>query len=359
VAREARSVRAHRCMPGLILLRREDFTPRGSRDIPAPWPRPRRRLPRRAVFQSREQRGRSLGQATGERANLPPGACDGPPRTACDDFDIGVSNHNPRWIVLDGAVNARAVVPGVLLRADNLQSLSARDVRLLVGEHGLETVIDLRTDVEAEREGPGPMTAETAVRIELRSLHPDSDGLVDLNASPIKPWDAHHENESPDEPPVVRAYMSYLRLRPDSVVGAVRTIANAQGAVLVHCAAGKDRTGVIVALALDAAGVDRDTIVADYLATAERIDAIVARLVRSPLYRDELRGHDPQRHAPVPGTIERVLELVDQRHGGSLAWLMENGLGTPDLRRLRRRIALAPSPGVAHPRLSRGSSDRQ
>ena len=43
-------------------------------------------------------------------------------------------------------------------------------------------------------------------------------------------------------------------------------VATARGAVLVHCAAGKDRTGVVVALALDAAGVDRETIVSDYLA---------------------------------------------------------------------------------------------
>ncbi len=185
------------------------------------------------------------------------------------------------------------------------------------------------------------MSAEAAVRIERRSLHPDSGGLIDLDSSPIKPWDAHHEDESLDEPPVVRAYMSYLRLRPDSVVAAVRAIACAQGAVLVHCAAGKDRTGVVVALALDAAGVERDTIVADYLATAERIDAIVARLVTSPLYRDDLKGHDPGRHAPAPGTMERVLELIDERHGGSLAWLTANGLSDLDLRRLRRRLALS------------------
>ncbi len=254
-------------------------------------------------------------------------------------------------------MNARAVVPRVLLRADNLQSLSARDVRRLVDEHALETVIDLRTDVESELEGPGPMTAEDAVRIELRSLHPDSGGVLDLNAGTVKPWDAHPEDESPQEPSVVRAYMSYLRLRADSVVGAVRTIATADGAVLVHCAAGKDRTGVVVALALDAAGVDREVIVADYLASAERIDAIVARLLSSPLYRDQLNSRDPQEHAPLRGTMERVLELVDERHGGSLAWLTANGLAERDLRRLRRRLAFASSPGVAPARLSSGSTD--
>jgi len=251
---------------------------------------------------------------------------------------VGVSNHTPHWIELDGAVNARAVVPRVLLRADNLQSLSTRDVRRLVDEDALEVVVDLRTEVEAKLEGSGPMTGEPGVRIELRSLHPDSGSVVDLNAGTVKPWDAHDEDESPGETPVVRAYMSYLRLRPDSVVGAVRTIATAQGAVLVHCAAGKDRTGVVVALALDAAGVDRGMIVADYLATAERIDAIVARLLGSPLYRDQLESRDPQQHAPLQGTMERVFELIDEHHGGSVAWLIANGLGEGDLRRLRHRL---------------------
>jgi protein-tyrosine phosphatase len=66
----------------------------------------------------------------------------------------------PHWIDLEGAVNARAVVPGALLRADNLQSLTARDVRLLIEEQALEVVLDLRTEAEVELEGPGPMTAQ-------------------------------------------------------------------------------------------------------------------------------------------------------------------------------------------------------
>jgi len=254
---------------------------------------------------------------------------------------VSVENHRARWIALDGAVNARAVVPGVLLRADNLQSLSARDVRLLVDEHALEVVIDLRTDVEVELEGPGPLTVDPTVRIEHRSLYPDSGGNTDLDVDTVKPWGRPHEDESPDEPPVVRAYMSYLRRRPDSLVESVRTIARADGAVLAHCAAGKDRTGVLVALALDAAEVDRHAIVADYLATTERIDAIIDRLISSPTYRAELEGHDPQRHAPMPGTIERVLELVDNRFGSSAAWLSAHGLDDHDLKRLRHRLAPA------------------
>jgi protein-tyrosine phosphatase len=251
---------------------------------------------------------------------------------------VHVDSRTADWIALDGAVNARAVVREVLLRADNLQALSARDIRRLVTEQKLEVVLDLRTDAEVQLEGPGPMAAEPAVRIEHRSLYPASGGNSDLDTDTVKPWRVGGDG-FPDESPVVRAYMSYLDRRPDSVVGSLRTIARANGAVLVHCAAGKDRTGVVVALALDAGGVDREAIVADYLATRERIDAIIARLVSSPTYRAELKGHDPRAHAPVTGTMERVLELVDERLGGSAAWLSAQGLSDTDLQRLRRRLA--------------------
>jgi hypothetical protein len=127
---------------------------------------------------------------------------------------VSATSHSLRWIELDGAVNARAVVPRVLLRADNLQSLSARDVRRLVDEHALEVVIDLRTDVEVKHEGDGPMSAERGVRIELRSLYPDSTGDVDLAvAAATKPWEAIYGEQSLEETPVVRAYLGYLRRR--------------------------------------------------------------------------------------------------------------------------------------------------
>jgi hypothetical protein len=211
-------------------------------------------------------------------------------------------------------------------------------VQLLTEQQGLEVVLDLRTELEVELEGPGPITREPRVRIEHRSLYPRSGGNTDLDADTTGLWPQTDSSAWPDEPRVVQAYLSYMNLRPDSIVASIRTIANARGAVLVHCAAGKDRTGVVVALALDAAGADRRRIVGDYLATSERIDAIMARLVGSPTYRSELEGHDPQAHAPVEGTMERVLELIDEHFGGSAAWLSAQGLGSAELERLRRRV---------------------
>ncbi|MGZ6617142.1 MAG: tyrosine-protein phosphatase [Solirubrobacteraceae bacterium] len=242
------------------------------------------------------------------------------------------------WIPLEGAVNARVVVPGVLLRSDNLQSLTPADIRRLVERESLELVVDLRTDVEVELEGPGPITREPRVRIEHRSLYPSSGGNTDLEAATVKPWGDLGPDDFPAERPVVRTYMNYLAARPDSITASVRAIASADGAVLIHCAAGKDRTGVVVALALAAAGIEREAIIRDYVATAARIDAILERLVSSPTYREELEGHEPQQHAPVASTMERVLELVDERFGGAAAWLAGHGLEPPEFVQLQQRL---------------------
>jgi protein-tyrosine phosphatase len=246
------------------------------------------------------------------------------------------------WIELDGAVNARVVIPGVLLRADNLQSLSARDIELLSAEHRLEVVVDLRTDSEVAAEGPGPLVGYDGVRIEHRSLYPDSGGPTDLALAAVQPsahpWFDDLGDDHIDESRIVRAYLGYLERRPDSIVAAVRTIAATPGAILVHCAAGKDRTGVVVALALDAAGVSRSVILADYLATGERMDLIIDRLASSATYRTQMLEADRDELTPKSATLERVLERVDEQFGGAAGWLLEHGLTDVELDALRRRV---------------------
>ena len=261
-----------------------------------------------------------------------------------------------RWLALEGTANARdvgglrlegggEVARGRLLRADNLQDLTPGDVAALVDGLGLSVVVDLRTAAEVEMEGPGPLSGVEGVAIAHHSLYPETGGHTDLDAETVKPWySMTHHPEDEGEAPVVQAYLGYLRRRPDSVVEAVRLIAEPPGggAALVHCAAGKDRTGVVVALALDAAGVARADIVADYLVTRERIEGIVARLAASPTYAREIRTEDPDSHAPVDGTTERLLELVDERHGGSAAWLEAHGLAGAALGMLRERLTGVP-----------------
>jgi protein tyrosine/serine phosphatase len=141
----------------------------------------------------------------------------------------------------------------------------------------------------------------------------------------------------PDDP-VCGHYLGYLEDRPDQVVGALRTIAHAEGAAVVHCAAGKDRTGVVVALALTVAGVPAQAVAADYAATAERTEAIVARLARSRLYVRDITSKPADLHRPRQETMTAFLEQMDARYGGVASWLTDNGLSREDLDTLRLKL---------------------
>ena len=94
-------------------------------------------------------------------------------------------------------------------------------------------------------------------------------------------------------------------------------MATAPGAALVHCAAGKDRTGVVVALALSAVGVRPDAVAADYAATGERLELLLARLRRSPTYARDVNSKPAGSHRPQASTMAAFLDQLTARYGGA------------------------------------------
>lgn len=255
------------------------------------------------------------------------------------------------WIGLQGAVNVRDLggLPtedggttrsGRIFRADNLQGLTEADIALLVGELKLRHVVDLRSHAEVALEGPGPLTRVPEVTHHNLSFFAEGGRHTDVEADSIDadkvlPW---QERQIDEELRVTGFYFGYLRDRPDSVVAALRALALDDGAAVVHCAAGKDRTGVVSALALEVAGVTRDAIVADYVATGERLKLILARLRSSPTYRDDLDSRPADDHMPRPQYIKQFLGVLDDRFGGPLAWLHEHGWTDGDSTTLRARL---------------------
>src|SRR5207247_3011944 len=131
--------------------------------------------------------------------------------------------------------------------------------------------------------------------------------------------------------PVCGHYLGYLEGRRGQVVGALRSIAHAGGAAVVHCAAGKDRTGVVVALALTVAGVPAEAVVTDYAATGERTEAIMARLRRSRLYSRDVNSKPADLQRPRAETMAAFLEQMDARYGGVASWLTDRRLSAADL----------------------------
>jgi protein-tyrosine phosphatase len=122
------------------------------------------------------------------------------------------------------------------------------------------------------------------------------------------------------------------------VVGALRSIVAAPGAAIVHCAAGKDRTGVVIALALTIAGVEPEVIVADYAATNERLDAIVERLSRSKMYARDVSTRPVRAHTAREETMRAFLEQIDVRYGGLSSWLASHGFTDDEVAALRARL---------------------
>ncbi len=133
-------------------------------------------------------------------------------------------------------------------------------------------------------------------------------------------------------------YLRYLDDRSDSIIAALRLVAYTDGATIVHCAAGKDRTGIVVAVALREVGVTPEAIVADYARSADRIDAVQTRLSKRPAYAEELAGTDPARHKPRAAPMEKVLAAIDEMHGGAGTWLRGNGWTDLDAAALRHKL---------------------
>jgi protein tyrosine/serine phosphatase len=252
------------------------------------------------------------------------------------------------WIELDGAVNVRDVgglptddggktVEARLLRGDNLQELSDSDIAVLVRGIGLTTVVDLRSSAELTSEGPAPLDGVSGVLHAHHPVLPEQGTATDAAADALLTRPERDRSRYPDDP-ACGHYLGYLEDRPGQVVAALRSSVRSTGAALVHCAAGKDRTGVIVALALTAAGVRREAVVADYAATGEKLDAVLDRLRRSPTYARDVDSKPASSHEPRPETMAAFLEQMDSRHGGVTRWLTGHGFSDGDLELLRAKL---------------------
>ena len=268
--------------------------------------------------------------------------------------------HEPTWIDLAGVVNMRDLgglptesgaytKPGRLIRSDNLQDLAPDSVSTLLDGYGLTDVIDLRTHVEVAKEGAGPLRATTVAHHHFTLYREDSDESGIPAAERALPWEkdeqaaailrgqaeAHHPSHDEfwsDH------YLGYLATRPDSVVGALHAVAESKGAAIVHCAAGKDRTGTIVGLALKLVGVPDDVIMADFAASADKVAAILERLRSKPAYAENLKDKTVAQQSPTTDTMRLLLSALEARHGGVHGWLATQGWTDADTALMRAKL---------------------
>jgi protein-tyrosine phosphatase len=210
----------------------------------------------------------------------------------------------------------------LLFRSDGLHLLTPKDVARLRGELGIGHVVDLRSSGEIAIDGRGRLAAE-----DLRIHHlPLFDGAgtasADLGAR-ISLSDRYFLMVEHAKGPIARV---------------LETLAGAEEPAVYHCAAGKDRTGVVSAVLLGLLGVADEVIVADYAATQQNLDAIIARLMASEGYQGMLENLPPDTLHAEPETMLSLLARVRAKYGSMRGYVREIGVSDADVVRLERRL---------------------
>lgn len=214
----------------------------------------------------------------------------------------------------------RRVRTGTLFRSDTLQALTEDDVAVLVDRLGVELVVDLRIGPEAVDEGRGPLAAATVCYLNapLRDLPVSSvDETADPAAQSLHFYLEHLASPSPALPTLVRM-LAAVAGRP----------------TVLHCAAGKDRTGLVTALVLRLLGVADEDIVGDYLATEHNMPRIIERFRDWPRYRAHMAAVPAEVYQAQEHTIRGFLAGLDERYGGAAGWARSRGIGDAALTQL-------------------------
>jgi protein-tyrosine phosphatase len=206
---------------------------------------------------------------------------------------------------------------GVLWRSDDPAGLGADDVAVLTGlDIGL--VLDLRDEALLHRR-PGHALADAGVERVWLPVAGWAPGSTLEGGAPVPGLDLAAE------------YVGYLEHGGPAFAEGLRRLATATRPVLVHCAAGKDRTGVLVALALLLVGVPEDAVVADYVVTQERMPALMALWRRRMSEVDGLMESLPRvLFEAEADTMRAFLRELETRFGGAAGWAARQGL-TPDV----------------------------
>ena len=252
------------------------------------------------------------------------------------------SNELPyeRVIHLDGTANTRDIGGyltndlrtlrwGQIIRSENLSRLTANDFQKLE-EIGVKTVIDLRTDKEHAR-SPTVWQGDNPPQF----FHfPVGDSNNDWFNATRKMMKGNKFTEEQSSKLMAEGYRMIVEEGPPSYEKVMEVVLDQSNwPILIHCNAGKDRAGVAVTLIMEALGVDRETIMDEFLLTNEiaRIEEKSVLLSKqSKKQRRNGRGPSASAWFPIIGVQPEMLETfyasVDEQYGSMDAFLTELGV---------------------------------
>jgi protein-tyrosine phosphatase len=238
-----------------------------------------------------------------------------------------------RRIDLEGCLNfrdlggyptadGRRIRSGVVYRSDALHHATPGDVARMRDELRITTIVDLRSTPELTGEGRGALAAEAIAFHHLP--------LFDGRLTKSDGWAAVDT--------LADRYTLLAEFARERIAQVIDVLASAPGPSVYHCAAGKDRTGVVSAVLLGVLGVPDELVVADYAATRERLDAIIDRLMATEGYQRMLAALPPDTIEAEAATMVRFLDGIGARYGSMRGYARAAGVADATLARLETRL---------------------
>jgi protein-tyrosine phosphatase len=250
---------------------------------------------------------------------------------------LDAMTNDPRRLIWEGCWNTRHLGgyrtedqtrthPRGLVRSGNLARLTDTGQAAVI-DSGVSCVIDLRSAYELNLE-VNPFA----------SLEDDPTVPKYVHAPLIDETQLEAVRRVSSAPSAFAMYEVMLEAFKTNIGGILTAIADAPpGAVVVHCHAGKDRTGLIVALLLRLVGVTAEDIAADYALSDAYLQVQYEEMLSQKTDLQE-RAALAAQLTSKPETMIATLAFIDERYGGTEAYLRTCGVTTEQLEHLKRRL---------------------
>ncbi|MEZ2391234.1 tyrosine-protein phosphatase [bacterium RCC_150] len=238
-------------------------------------------------------------------------------------------------------LNLRSLAGGRILRGSQPFGMDTAETTAFLEHHGIQALVDLRSGYERAlipwqlRNGSAP-----ALPGNTPAAGTASGEKVELIENPLDPrtatggFESIHTAEDLGE-----LYLGWVRARPDWVAASLRPVAQGKR-TLIHCSLGKDRTGVVAALALLLAGADEHVIVADYTASTPALPLMLETMAATwrlalPAVPEEAFSPSLMLLQSPEGAMRYFLDGFAREFGTAADYLLDGGLTNAELDALR------------------------